>query len=101
VSWVAIVVLAAGAYACKALGLLAIGDRRLPSGFERVLALVPAALLAALIAVDTFGAGRSLVVDARAAGVAAGALVAWRRAPFPVVVVVAAAVTAGLRALGA
>jgi hypothetical protein len=37
---------------------------------------------------------------ARPAGVAVGAVLAWRRAPFVVVVFAAAAVAAGLRLLG-
>jgi hypothetical protein len=37
---------------------------------------------------------------ARPAGVAVGALAAWRRAPFVVVVLLAAGTAAGLRALG-
>ena len=55
-------------------------------------------MLAALIVVATFGADRALVLDARAAGVGAAVLAAWRRAPFPVVIVVAAVVTAAVRA---
>ena len=55
--------------------------------------------MAALVGVQTFSTGTDLVVDARAAGVVAGAFAAWRRAPFWLVVVIAAAVTAGLRAV--
>ena len=43
--------------------------------------------------------GDELVLDARLAGVLAGGYAAWRKAPFIVVLVVAAAVTAGVRAL--
>ena len=66
----------------------------------RTAGLVTAALLAALVAVQTFGSGRGLVVDARlpALGVAAVALLL--RAPFIVVVILAALTAAGLRALG-
>ena len=91
--------LAAGAYAFKALGLLAIGPRSSSARALRVVALLPAALLCALIAVQTFGAERALTLDARAAGVAVGAAAAWKRAPFMVVIVAAAAVTAAVRAL--
>ena len=38
-------------------------------------------------------------IDARVAGVAVGAVAAWRRTPFAVVILVVAAVTAGLRAV--
>jgi hypothetical protein len=57
-------------------------------------------LLAALVAINTFGGERALMVDARVAGVAAAGVAIWRRAPLLLVVVVAAAVTALLRAAG-
>ncbi len=98
-SWTAILVLACGAYAFKAVGLIA-GDRiRVLGRAEPLLALLPPALLAALVMVQTFDGGRTLVLDARAIGVAAGAVAAWRRAPFIVVVVLAAAATAITRAV--
>jgi branched-subunit amino acid transport protein len=100
VSWTTILLIAVGAYSFKALGLLGLGDRKLPAAAERVLALVPAALLAALVVVDTFSSGRSLVLDARAAGVAAGGTAALLRAPFPAVIAIAALVAAGIRQLG-
>jgi hypothetical protein len=99
VSWPAILFLAAGAYALKALGLLVLGPRAAGAMSLRIAALLPAALLPALVAVQTFGAGRSLVLDARAAGLVAAGIAVWRRAPFIVVVVVAAGVTAALRAV--
>jgi hypothetical protein len=64
-------------------------------------ALAPVALLAALTALQTFGHGaHGLVLDARAAGLAAAGVAVWRRAPFLLVVVVAVVVTALVRALG-
>ncbi len=99
-TWTLVLLLAAGAYAFKALGLLVIGDRPLPAVVDRCLALIPPAMLAALVVANTFGAGQALVLDARAAGVAAAAVAAWRRAPFLVVIVLGAAVTALVRALG-
>ena len=99
-SWWVIGVLAAGAYGFKVGGLVLLGGVRLPAWLVRCVALLPAALLAALIVVGTFGADRALVLDARAAGVGVAAVAAWRRAPFPVVIVLAAVVTAALRAWG-
>lgn len=93
-SWLLVFALAAGAYATKALGLVALGSRRLPRRVDRCLALVPAALLPALVAKDTFSAGDGIGLDPRVAGVALAAVAAWRRAPFVVVVVLGAAVTA-------
>jgi len=62
-------------------------------------ALLPAALLPALIAVQTLSTDDRWVVDARAAGVGAAVLAAWRKAPFPVVIALGAVVTALVRAL--
>ncbi|WP_439644708.1 AzlD domain-containing protein [Demequina subtropica] len=67
---------------------------------HRIAAFVTVALLSALVGVQTFATGRTLVVDARLAAVAVAAVLLWRRAPFIVVVAVAAGVAAGLRALG-
>lgn len=97
-TWTAILVLAAGAYLAKAAGLL-LGPRLAIGRIERSLVLLPAALLAALVIVQTFDGGRALVIDARVAGVAVGALAAWRRVPFAGVVIVAAFTTALIRAL--
>lgn len=97
-SWTAILLLAAGAYACKAVGL-ALGGRELPARLTHCVALLPAALLPALVAVQTLSTDDRWVVDARAAGVGAAVLAAWRRAPFPVVIVLGAAVTAAVRAV--
>ena len=98
-SWGTILGLAAGAYVFKVLGVVVLGPRAAGASALRVVGLLPPALLAALVAVQTFGAERALVLDARAAGVAVGAVAAWRRAPFAVVIVIAAAVTAGVRAI--
>jgi branched-subunit amino acid transport protein len=96
-SWTLILALAAGAYAFKATGLVLLGGRALPERLVRCVALLPAALLAALIVVGTFADGQSLVLDARAAGVGVAAVAAARGVPFPIVIVLAAAVTALLR----
>ena len=98
-TWTLVFLLAAGAYGFKVLGLVIIGDRTLPAVLERCLALIPAALIAALIVNDTFSIGRHLQIDARAAGVGAAVLAAWRKAPLIVVIVLGAAVTAALRAV--
>jgi len=66
---------------------------------ERCLALIPAAMIAAIIVDNTFSVGRHLQVDARAAGVGTAVVLAWRRAPFVLVIFSGAAVTATLRAL--
>ncbi len=98
-TWSLVLWLAAGAYGFKFLGLVVIGSRPLPAALERCLALVPAAMLSALIVQGTLSTGQHLVVDARLPGVAVAGVLAWRRAPFIVVVVAAAATTALLRQL--
>lgn len=99
-SWWTVAALVAGAYLFKAIGLLAFEAKPPSARVISALALLPPALLGALIVVQTVAADTSLSIDARAAGVAAGAVAAWRKAPFVVVLVVAAGVTALVRALG-
>jgi hypothetical protein len=98
--WAGVFLGAVGCYTLKALGLM-VPRRVVDHPHARHIAdLLPVALLAALTVTQTFSDGKDLVLDARVFGVAA-ALVAIRlRAPFIVVVVVASAVTAGVRALG-
>jgi Branched-chain amino acid transport protein (AzlD) len=98
-TWIAIAATAAGCYLVKLLGL------SVPAGVlerplaRRLAALIPIALLAALTAIQTFGSGRSLTVDARAAGIAAAAVALLLRAPFLLVVAAAVVVTALVRAV--
>jgi branched-subunit amino acid transport protein len=99
-SWAVVVLAGLATIAIKALGPVAMGGRPLPARLDRVVSLLAPSLLAALVAINTFGNGESLTVDARVLGVAAGVAV-WRRAPVLLVVVIAAAVTATARALGA
>jgi branched-subunit amino acid transport protein len=98
-TWGLVLAMSAGAYAFKAIGMMALGGRRLPAVAQRCLSLIPPALIAALVVKDTFSVGQDLVLDARAAGVGAAVFAAWRQAPMIVVIVIGAAVTAGVRAL--
>jgi len=61
---------------------------------------LPIALLAALVAVQTFSVGTTLQIDARLAGLAAAIIALLLRAPFLIVVLVAAITAAVLRATG-
>lgn len=97
--WLAVVLIAAATVALKALGPVLLGGRQLSGPIGRVVDLLGPVVLAALIAVQTFGAGQDLVVDARVPGLAAAALSVWLRAPLLLTVVVAAGVTALVRAL--
>ncbi len=100
-TWLAIAALAGGAYLLKVLGLVSLGPRSLMGRPLVVVALLPAALLPALIVVQTFTVERSLRLDARAVGLAVACVAAWRKAPFALVVIAAAASTAATRALAA
>ncbi len=86
-------------FAIKAVGPVALGGRELPGWFIGVVGLLAPALLAALVATQALADGERLAVGADTAGVAAGGLVAWRTGSIVACVIVAAAVTAGLRAL--
>lgn len=97
--WTAVLVTAVGAYLLKLAGL-SIPARVLEHPLvHRVADLVPVALLAALVAVQVFATGPALVLDPRAAGLAAAVVALLLRAPFIVVVLVAALTAAGLRLL--
>ena len=62
-------------------GLVVIGGRPLPPRLQACLALIPAALLQALIVSNTFTLGQQLVIDARVPGVAAAAIAACAACP--------------------
>lgn len=96
-SYAALLFLAAVSYGFKAFGLVAIGGRELRGRAANLVRLLPAALLAGLIAVGTLSTGTSLVLDARAVGLAFAGLGVWRKWPFTVIVIGAAAVTALVR----
>ena len=98
-TWTVIVVLAVGAYVLKATGVVAIGVRDFPVPVRNVIALIPAAVLAALIVKDTFTSGHDLQVDARAIGVAVACVAVWRKVPLWIVIVLACAATGIARAV--
>ena len=97
--WLVIAALALATAGLKLAGPLALGGRPLRPGLMSIVELLASALLAALVVVETFGKGRSLVLDARVLGAAFAVLAVWRRAPMIVVVIGAAAVTAVARLL--
>lgn len=96
----ALLLLAVGTYAMKAVGPLVAAGRELPPVLARMADLLPAALLAALVATQTIGGPDGLALDARVVGVGVGAVAVALRAPFAVVVVIGATTTAVVRALG-
>ncbi|GAA1895017.1 AzlD domain-containing protein [Actinomadura bangladeshensis] len=99
--WIAVIATGLGCYALKLAGLVTpqrvLDDPRV----RRFTELVPVALLTALIAVQALADGKSLDFDpARLAGLGAAVAALVLRAPFLVVLIIAAGVTAGLRLLG-
>jgi branched-subunit amino acid transport protein len=100
VLWV-ILALAAGTYAIRFAGVTLRDKLVLPPAVQKLLPVAATTMLLALIAtaVLTQGTHWSFGI-ARPAGVLAGAILAWRKAPFIVVVLAAAVVAAGLRAMG-
>jgi len=99
--WVAVLVTAAGCYGLKLTGLVVPKGVLSNPRVRRFAELVPIALLAALVAVQSFAVGQSLTIDpARLAGLGAAVVALLLRAPFLVVIVVAAGTAAVLRALG-
>jgi branched-subunit amino acid transport protein len=94
---IAIVTLAAVTYGFRIAGPALRRRVTIPSDAERLLATAAAVLLIALTATSALTQGHGFAGWARPAGVGVGGLLAARRAPFPVVVIAAAATTALLR----
>lgn len=98
--WVTVLVASGGAFLEKLLGFL------LPHSFleresvRRMTVLLPISLLSALVIVQTFSIDSAISVDARLLGVVVAVIALILRAPFIVVVVLAAAVTGIVRWLG-
>ena len=98
-AWTAVIVVGLATVAIKAAGPVLAGERQLSPQRARVLDLLAAALLAALVATQAFGSDESLVLDERAAGLLAGGVAVALRAPLLAVVAVAAVTAASLRAV--
>jgi Branched-chain amino acid transport protein (AzlD) len=99
VTWVAIAVTGVGCYLLKLAGLSVphtVLERPL---VERIADLLPVALLSALIGVQVLASGAHLVIDARLVGLGAAVVALLLRAPFVVVVLVAAVSAALVRLL--
>lgn len=97
---VGVLVLAVGTFSLRLAGPLMRTRFEMPERFERVLAAAAVVLLAALVATAALTDGNGSAGIARPAGVLVGGVLAWRKAPFVLVVVGAAATAAVLRLLG-
>jgi hypothetical protein len=98
IGWWTVVLVGVATIAIKGAGPVLLGGKPLPPRLGHVIGLL-APVLAALVAISTFGGERALVLDERALGVAAAGVAVGFKAPPLVVVVVAATVTALARAL--
>ena len=81
----------------KGIGPWALGGREVPGWFPPLVSAMVPALLCALVVTAALADGRRIQLGADTAGVAAALVVAWRGGSMLVVVLVAVAVTAGLR----
>ncbi|MBA3907703.1 MAG: AzlD domain-containing protein [Pseudonocardiales bacterium] len=99
-TWAAVLSLAGGTYLIRLSGLLLRGRVNVPPRVERYLDLGATALLVALVAVSTFTQDGGFAGWARPLGVIVGAVAAWRKVPFVLVVILAAGTTALLRLSG-
>ena len=96
-AWTAVLIVGAGTVVLKSVGPVGVAHRRLPARADQLLELIAPAILAALVVTETFASGRSLVLDARLAGIGAGIVAVVFRAPLWAVVVAGAAATALVR----
>ena len=96
-TWAAVLAGSLGCYLLKLAGLSVPRRFLARPRIRRTAELLPIALLATLVALQTFSTGTRLVVDARAAGVGVALVAVLLRAPFLVVVAAAVLATAVLR----
>jgi uncharacterized membrane protein len=99
--WTLVLATIGGCYLLKLAGYLVPEQVLGRPTIRRLVELLPVALLAALVVVEAVANGRHWHFDGpRLAGFAVGALAVWRRAPFLVIVVLAAVTAALLRVAG-
>jgi branched-subunit amino acid transport protein len=97
---IGVFVLGVGTFAFRFAGPLLRSRVELSARTEKLMAVAAVVLLAALVGTSALLDGDEFAGIARPAGVLVGGVLAWRKAPFVVVVIAAAATAAGLRLLG-
>ncbi|MEU2716127.1 AzlD domain-containing protein [Streptomyces sp. NPDC007205] len=95
-----ILVLALGTYAFRLVGPVLRGRVEIPARAQELASAGAVVLLVALLATGALTESGGFAGWARPAGVLVAAVLAWRRAPFAVVVLGAAATAAVLRLAG-
>jgi branched-subunit amino acid transport protein len=98
--WIVVLLVGAATIVLKSVGPVFFAGRGLPRTLGNVLLMLAPALLGALVVTQAVGGDRAIVLDERLLGIGAAVVAILLRLPLLAVVVVAAAVTAGARALG-
>ena len=98
--WAVVVLVGVGTVALKSVGPVFLAGRELPRTLSTLLLLLAPALLGALVVTQAVGGDREIVLDERLFGIGAAIVGILLRLPLLAVVVIAAAVTAVVRALG-
>lgn len=96
-AWAAVLIVGAATIALKASGPVLLRGRELPARAAGMIELLAPVMLAALVVTNTFAGDHRLVLDPRAAGLAAAAVPIALRAPLLVTIFVAAATAAVVR----
>ncbi|MEW2016324.1 AzlD domain-containing protein [Rhodococcus sp. NPDC076796] len=89
-----------GTYALRMVGPALRTRVTISPRIDKVMTTAVAVIFVALVATSTLLVGKDFAGFALPAGVAVAAVLAWRRSPFVVIVLAAAATTAGLRWVG-
>lgn len=97
---IATVVLGVGTFAFRFAGPVLRARIQLPPRVEKMAAISAVVLLAALVATAALLEGQEFAGIARPTGVLVGGVLAWKKAPFIVVVMAAGATAAVLRLFG-
>jgi branched chain amino acid efflux pump len=92
--WLSVLAVGVATVVLKASGPVLLGRRELPEWLGGPVTQLAPAVLAALVVTQAVGGHRELVLDARLAGLGAGAVAVALRAPLLAVVVIAAAAAA-------
>jgi branched-subunit amino acid transport protein len=98
--WIIVLLVGAATIMLKSVGPVFLAGRGLPRSVGDVLLMLAPALLGALVVTQAVGGDREIVLDERLLGIGAALVAILLRLPLLAVVIVAAAVTAGARALG-
>lgn len=97
--WTAIIATSFIAFMLKYLGQAVPAAWLENARIQKFALYLPTALLAALVAVQSLGSEKNIVFDARSIGVLVAAVGLFFKAPFPVVVLLAALTSAGIHQL--